>query len=140
MGEGLTVHASTVAVQDRALLILGPSGCGKSALALTLMAHGAGLIADDRTILTREGESLLAACPPAIRGRIEARGMGLLAAVPHATCRVALAIDLGQRETERLPPRREVSFLGLSLPLLHDPGTGHVAPALLQYLRQGRTD
>ena len=41
------IHASAVALDGRALLIVGPSGSGKSALALRMMAHGATLVSDD---------------------------------------------------------------------------------------------
>ena len=50
------VHASCVARDGRAVLIRGASGSGKSGLALQLMALGAGLVADDRTRLWREGD------------------------------------------------------------------------------------
>ena len=133
-----TVHASCVAVAGRGVLITGPSGSGKSALALELMSRGAGLVADDRTILTREGDDLIASCPPALSGLIEARFVGLLAADPHPPVPVALEVALGTRETERLPPRRSVTRLGFAVPLLHDAGTGHFAAAILQYLLMGR--
>jgi HPr kinase/phosphorylase len=46
------LHASTVAFgRDGGILILGPSGAGKSTLALRLIAAGAQLVADDRTIV-----------------------------------------------------------------------------------------
>ena len=44
------MHATTVALRGRGLLILGPSGSGKSTLALQLMAVGARLVADDGPI------------------------------------------------------------------------------------------
>jgi HPr kinase/phosphorylase len=135
-----TVHASCVALDARAILILGPSGSGKSALALTLMAYGAGVVADDRTVLQRRGASLIADAPPTIRGRIEARGIGILSAEPVGPARVVLAIDLGMAETERLPPDRDKSFLGIAVPCLHNPGMQHVPAAILQYLKSSGTD
>ena len=46
MTAAVLLHASCVAVAGRAVLITGPSGSGKSSLALTLLAHGAALVAD----------------------------------------------------------------------------------------------
>jgi len=135
-----TVHATAVAIEDCGLLILGPSGSGKSALALALMAAGARLVADDRVILRVEGERLVAECPPAIAGRIEARGMGILRAEPAGPVPVTQVVDLGQAETDRLPPCRRITLLGLTRPLVLGPWAPHLAPALMQLMRGGRCD
>ncbi|WP_235937853.1 HPr kinase/phosphorylase [Pseudoroseicyclus tamaricis] len=132
------LHASTVAVEGRGLLILGPSGSGKSALALELMAFGAELVADDRTIVTAEEGALFAAAPAAIAGMIEARYIGLLNAPARPRARIFAAMDLGRVEEERLPPRRKLTLLGADLPLLHKPVTGHFAAATFAYMRSGR--
>ncbi|MEM9638850.1 MAG: hypothetical protein AAGA94_14475, partial [Pseudomonadota bacterium] len=58
------LHASCVACQGRAVLILGRSGQGKSGLALQLMAYGADLVADDRTQVTVQDERLWATAAP----------------------------------------------------------------------------
>jgi HPr kinase/phosphorylase len=126
-----------VALGQRGLLILGPSGAGKSALALHLMALGATLVADDRTILTRHGDTLIATCPPAIRGMVEARGIGILRATPLDAAPLVAAVDLGQSEPDRLPNIRSTILLGISLPLLHKVETGYFAAAVLQYLKEG---
>ena len=134
------LHASCVCHSGRGLLILGRSGSGKSALALELISRGAQLVADDRVIVTRQRDALIASCPPAISGRIEARFMGLLNAAPAGPARVALVADLDHQETERLPPHRSTKLLGLSLPLVHNTGTQHFPAAILQYLLAGRSD
>jgi HPr kinase/phosphorylase len=126
-----------VALGQRALLILGRSGAGKSALALHLMALGATLVADDRTILTRHGDSIVATCPPAIHGMIEARGIGILRATSLDAAPVVAAVDLGQSEPDRLPKIRTTILLGIALPLLHKVETGYFPAALLQYLKEG---
>ena len=134
----LTLHASAVAWDGRAVLITGASGTGKSALALQLLAHGCALIADDATELCAQNGHLIAACPPAIQGLIEARGVGLLPVQASPPAAVTFCITMDIIETERLPPWREVTYLGVSLPLLHKVETGHFAAAVLQYLKQGR--
>ena len=132
------VHASCVAIGDRGLLILGPSGSGKSALALRLMALGAALVADDQTLLTREGDALIARCPPQLSGLIEARFVGLLRATPQEQAEIALVVDLSQHESARLPPRRAVTLCGVMLDLVLPTQSDHFPAALLCYLAGGR--
>jgi HPr kinase/phosphorylase len=132
------LHASAVALNGRAALITGPAGVGKSALALELIALGAQLVADDRVILMRDGEQVLARAPNAIRGLIEARGVGLLRADPLDDVPIAFVVDLGNTETDRLPPQRSIELLGLSLPLLHKVASRHFTAAVRQYLAHGR--
>ncbi len=136
----LVLHASAVVSRGQGLLILGPSGSGKSSLALALMSLGAGLIADDRTCISLRDGVPVASCPPRLAGRIEARGLGILAVDPAPPAPVRLAIDLGQSETDRLPPARTLDLLGQKVRLLHNPMTTHVAAALLLYLRGGPCD
>ncbi len=135
------LHASCVALgARRAVLILGPSGSGKSALALQLIALGARLVADDRTLLRPDGASLIASAPATITGRIEARGLGLIE-LPHLPeAAVTLVVDLSEPETDRLPPRRMTRVLGHDLPLVHKVDGPHFPSAILLYLQHGRSD
>lgn len=135
----LIMHATTVAADGRGVVILGPSGAGKSGLALQLMALGAALVADDQTILHRRGNTLIASCPPQIRGRIEARGVGILAADAIDEAPVCLSVDLGVAEIERLPPSRQVEWLGLPIALVRGAQSAHFPAAIMQYLAFGRT-
>ncbi len=81
------VNGTAIAIDGKAVLLTGAPGSGKSDLALRLIAGGALLIADDLVELRRAGDHLLAGFPgdaPAeLRGRIEARGLGIVA-VPAA--------------------------------------------------------
>lgn len=134
------LHASCVALSGRGVLILGPSGSGKSALALALLAMGADLVADDRTRIWRAGNRLRATAPPAIRGRIEARGFGLLTAPARDADCLVLAVDLAREEAARLPEPRRLPLLGLSLPLRFAVSGPHLGPAILLWLRTGAVD
>ncbi len=135
------VHGSCVAFGPAAVLISGAAGSGKSALSLQLMALGAELIADDRTQLTViGGTAIRASCPEAIRGRIEARGIGILAAESRSSAIVNLSVDLDTTETERLPPHRTVCILGIRIPLLHRCACDHFPASIIQYLKGGRAD
>ena len=121
-------------------MIRGASGSGKSALGLMLMGMGCSLIADDRVVITRQDNRLLATAPDTIRGLIEARGIGILNAAPSAKADVALIVDLDETESERLPQRRVVTLLGLDVPLIHRIDGPHFGPAILQILKAGWSD
>ena len=134
----MLIHASSVALNGRALLITGASGTGKSALALALMGLGADLVSDDRTILHRDGDALIADAPDTIRGQIEARGVGILHADACGPTRVVLAVDLDRVEDQRLPPLRHSDVMGVAVPLVLGPFAPHLPFALRQYLLAGR--
>ena len=133
------VHATAVRHADKAILLTGRSGSGKSSLALQLMAAGAGLIADDKVILTGGLDGVMAACPPQIAGMIEARGVGILSCPPADPAPVALVVDMDQAETVRMPPHRTVTLLGHNFPLLWHVCSPHFPATLLQLIRYGRS-
>ena len=139
-GKGEILHASCVALGARAVLITGAAGAGKSALALELMALGAGLVADDRTVLSVQDGALIATCPAPIRGRIEARGIGILSAADHGPAAVVLAVDLDRAPPARLPGPGRITILGVEIDLICAMATPTLAPAILQYLKGGRAD
>lgn len=139
MNDGnASIHGSAVVLEGRGLLVVGPPGSGKSALCLDLMRHGARLVADDRVRLWREDATLFADAPAALRGLIEARGVGILHADAAGPARIALLVDLGLTEDQRLPPARTRDLLGSPVPLVLGPFTPHLSAALRQYLLAGR--
>lgn len=138
MAAPQNIHATTVALAGRGLLILGPSGSGKSTLALQLIALGAGLVADDRTDLSSHDGILTASCPPALSGLIEARGLGLMRCPAHPPCPVALVADLSRTEPARLPPLRSIVLLDVTLPVVHKVDSPTFSAGLRLYLEHGR--
>lgn len=137
-GAPLCLHASAVALEGRGLLILGASGAGKSALALRMMALGARLVADDRVDVARRGEALIASAPAALRGLIEARGVGLLRAEALEAAVLELAVDLDRTPAARMPQMREITYLGLDMQLIFGHGLPNLDAILIQMLRCGR--
>lgn len=134
----LQLHATTVVIEGRAVALAGPAGVGKSGLALNLMAFGAKLLADDITWFSLKNSQLIASCPPALSGRIEARGLGILSAPTAPPSPLAVLVDLGTPEKDRLPPERSTMLLGQKIPLLYTPVTPYFAPMILRYMQGGR--
>ena len=113
-----TLHASSVAIDGRAVLICGPSGAGKSDLALRLIDRGFVLVSDDQTIVRKSSDRLVASAPATIAGKLEIRGIGIVSmdTVPDAP--VALVVELTS-DIQRLPDdSRERSILGVPVPLI----------------------
>lgn len=134
------LHASCVAFEGRAVLILGASGSGKSSLALQLMGYGATLVADDRTELVRDGDQLIARAPAAIAGLIEARGLGILRADACEKATVCAIVTMDEIETERLPPKRCMDMLSVAVPVFRKGESPSFAAGVLQFLKGGALD
>jgi len=119
MAEKLLVHATSVAIGGRAVLLRGRSGSGKSDLALRLIDAGAELIADDQSELRRDGDAIVVCAPSAIAGLIEVRGLGLVRLNPRAAALLALIADLVAPERiERLPELGRETVLGIAVPVV----------------------
>ncbi len=132
------LHASAVAFDGRALLLTGASGSGKSTLALELIALGGILVADDRVVTEVRAGGLWLDAPDALKGRIEARGIGILTC-PSAPARAHAVVDLDGVETSRLPNPRRTEVAGVELPLLRKVESPAFPAMLRLYLAEGPT-
>jgi len=108
------LHATTVAIDGMAVLIEGASGSGKSDLALRLIDRGAILVSDDQTLVVRAGATLLARAPTTIAGRIEVRGIGILAMPYVEDVPVALLVRV-DGAIERMPERSVRNIAGIDV-------------------------
>jgi serine kinase of HPr protein (carbohydrate metabolism regulator) len=121
------VHGTAIALAGRAALIRGAAGSGKSDLALrclmqaptTLLPHTAELVADDQVLIERDGQHLMVRAPPAIRGLLEVRGLGIVRIPAIEAGQLALVVDLvAADKVERLPESRRVVVAGVPVPCL----------------------
>lgn len=114
----MTHSGTCVAVDGRGVLLRGPSGAGKSDLALRLIDGGAELVADDRVALVSSAGGLTASAPPALRGLMEVRGLGVFRLPYRTSVQVSLVADLVDGQGERLPAPHRTTILGHSLPAI----------------------
>jgi serine kinase of HPr protein (carbohydrate metabolism regulator) len=131
-GDAVNIHATAVLVDGHGVLIRGPSGAGKSLLALELLARRAGsrLVADDRVDVEPGGRGLLMRAPPALAGRIELRGRGIIARPFVSPAPVDLVVDLVDDLVRMLEEAAlTTDLLGVTLPRCPVPRRGVVDPA-----------
>lgn len=133
-----TLHASTVQIDGKAVVITGPSGSGKSGLALQLLSLGAGLIADDMTRLTQRDGVLIAHPPARLAGVIEARGVGLLNTTAAGAAPVVLVVDMGRTQAKRLPEHESLTVSGIAVPLICRVDAPHFPSAIWHLAKYGR--
>jgi len=122
-GPDATIHASCVIVGEAGVLIRGESGSGKSTLARELLdgAAASGLFArllrDDRVALSRRHGRIIARAVSPIAGRIEIRGLGIVAQPWEPAGVVRLVVDCGV-VLPRLPDAEglQTDLFGVTLP------------------------
>jgi HPr kinase/phosphorylase len=121
------VHGTAIALAGRAALIRGAASSGKSDLALrclmqaptTLVPHAAELVSDDQVLIERHDQHVLVRAPPAIRGLLEVRGLGILRIPAIEAGQLALVVQLvAADQVERLPETRTVVIAGVPVPYL----------------------
>jgi HPr kinase/phosphorylase len=129
-GRTQLVHGTAIAVAGQAVLIRGPSGAGKSDLALRCLAVPPGpfaavapmLVADDQVVVQRaspaHSSALEVGAPPAIRGLIEVRGLGIVQMPAVDRARLVLVADIVEPVAiERMPAAGGTAEIcGIALP------------------------
>jgi len=113
------LHGTCLALDGAGVLLRGPSGSGKSDLAYRLIANGGGhaaLVADDQVIVKAAGGKLWANAPPALSGKLELRGLGLISLPALEVAPVVLIVDLVPREdVPRLPDPTFQTVAGIEI-------------------------
>lgn len=115
------IHATTVAFENKGILIIGKSGAGKSDLALRLiMNKNAVLVADDRTDVENVKGIIKVSCPKNIQGKLEVRGIGIVDFPFLSSAELKLVVQLvsDYAEIERLPLPEYKEILGVKIPLI----------------------
>lgn len=139
----ITLHGTCVSVGGLGVLIIGPPGSGKSSLALRLMDEpGYGLatelmrgelVSDDQVVVRQNENGLIASAPPKLFGKLEIRGLGIVAAAALPKVSLALVVALKPHaEIERMPQPQSHAILGVLLPLVEIDGSSPSAPARLR--------
>jgi serine kinase of HPr protein (carbohydrate metabolism regulator) len=91
-----TLHGACCALGGAGILIRGEAGAGKSSLALLLAAAEDGaFVADDRVVCVVVAGRVIARPHPALSGRVEVRGQGILSVADLGVpARPETALDL----------------------------------------------
>ena len=113
------IHASAVAIDHQAVLLLGPSGVGKSDLALRLIDEGAELIADDIVVINSFRDQLTASPAPNGTGLLEVHGIGILRDIAYRqNIPIKIAFELDRSDgTERLQSASCFTIENIDIPL-----------------------
>jgi len=141
--DRVLIHATCVALAEHGVLIMGPPGSGKSDLALRLIDCGgrglggepvaARLVSDDQTLVMRRGGRLFGSPPETIAGKLEIRGLGIVALPYLSDCILALAVSLDPAaRIERMPGERRFELIGVAIPEVSIDAATPSAPARIR--------
>jgi serine kinase of HPr protein (carbohydrate metabolism regulator) len=136
----VNLYATGLAINGSGVAIIGASGSGKSDLALRLIDRGAELICDDRIeIADIDGRAWICAVP-AIAGKIEVRGLGIID-MPHlAKAPLYMLVDLDQLPERHPNPWPMQKIAGFDCPKLRLAASEASAPIKVERALQWLLD
>ena len=97
------MHATSVYINGKGIVIFGKSGSGKSNLAIKLISFGAKLISDDQTQLELKKNKIILRKPDNTPNLIEARGIGLIEVPIIKSAELFCFVKMTEIELKRLP-------------------------------------
>ena len=112
------MHATSVYINGKGIVIFGKSGSGKSKLAIKLIAFGAKLISDDQTQLELKKSRIILRKPVSTPNFIEARGIGLIEVPKVTSAELFCFIKITDIELERLPYEKQKNCFGKKIKMI----------------------
>jgi len=131
------LHASSVEIDGKGVVILGKSGSGKSNLAIKLISMGAKLISDDQTYCKLKDNKIIISKPKTTPNFIEARGIGLIKTPMVMSAKLFCFVNITNIELERLPYEEKKYCFGKKIKMIGFNPTYNNESALFLSLRYG---
>ena len=131
------IHASSVDINGKGVVILGKSGAGKSNLAIKLISMGAKLISDDKTHVKFKENKIIISKPETTPNFIEARGIGLIKVPFVVSSKLFCFVKITNLELNRLPNAKNKYCFGKKIKLMEFNPFYNNESALFMSIRYG---
>ena len=131
------LHASSIDIDGKGVVILGKSGSGKSNLAIKLISMGAKLISDDQTYFKLKDNKIIISKPKTTPNFIEARGIGLIKTPMVMSAKLFCFVNITNIELERLPYEEKKYCFGKKIKMIEFNPIYNNESALFLSLRYG---
>ena len=135
--NGKIIHASSVDINGKGVVILGKSGAGKSNLAIKLISMGAKLISDDQTHFKCKENKIIISKPETTPNFIEARGIGLIKVPFVVSSKLFCFVKITNLELNRLPNAKNKYCFGKKIKLMEFNPFYNNESALFMSIRYG---
>ena len=131
------IHASSIDINGKGVVILGKSGTGKSNLAIKLISMGAKLISDDQSLLKLTENKIIISKPETTPNFIEARGIGLIEVPFVVSAKLFCFVKITNLELNRLPNAKNKYCFGKKIKMIEFNPFYNNESALFMSLRYG---